>query len=73
VNESSSAKNEGFWKGLLSAPGLTEVDEMALSCRIVQLVTSRFTEGIAGQLAIGQLAALYARHMGLKERTPTGI
>lgn len=54
-------------------PRLTEVDEMALGCRVVQLVAARFTEGIADQLAIGQLAALYARHMSLKQRPPVGI
>lgn len=59
-------KNHRYWQGFLSAPRLAEVDKMALGCRVVQLVAPRFAEGITDQLAIGQVSALYARHMGLK-------
>ena len=66
-------KNDRFWKGFLSAPCLAEVDEVLFCRRVVELVAPRFTEGIADQLAIGQVSALYARHMGLKQRPPVGI
>lgn len=51
---------------VLTSPRFTEVDEVPFCRRIVQLVAPRFAEGIADQLAIGQVSALYARHMALK-------
>ena len=71
--DSSPSKNHRFWEGFLSAPRLAEVDKVALGCCVVQLAAPRFAESIADQLAIGQLAALYARHMSLKQRPPVGI
>ena len=67
------SKNHRFRQGFLSAPRLAEVDEVLFCRRVVQLVAPRFAEGIADQLAVGQLAALYARHMSLKQRPPVGI
>jgi hypothetical protein len=58
---------------VLTSPCFTEVDEVLFCRRIVQLVAPQFAKGIADQLAIGQLAALYARHMSLKQRPPVGI
>jgi hypothetical protein len=54
-------------------PRFAEINEVLFCCRVVQLVAAHFAEGIADQPAIGQLAALYARHMSLKQRPPVGI